>query len=148
MTMRLETISEDLVEKLAMATSEQRKRAVLVACEHALRAVSLSSSIVDSSMEQLRRGEVFSPRLVLELNDFVGKLDSEYFDFQESSGEESGFDANALNLFSQARAVSALAFGGGEESLLSSAESIYEASAAVDDGDTLLKAVLAALSEQ
>ncbi|WP_157883361.1 hypothetical protein [Pseudomonas sp. ATCC 13867] len=148
MTMRLETISEYLVEKLAAATSEQRKRAVLAACDHALKAVSLSNSVVDLSMEKLRRGEMFSPRLVLELKDFSEKLDSEYFDFQESSEEESGFDANALNLFSQARAVSALAFGGGEESLLSSAESIYEASAAVDDSDTLLNAVLAALSEQ
>lgn len=147
MTMRLEAISEDLVVKLTMATSEQRRRAVLVACEHALRSTPLSSSIVDSSMAQLRRGEIFSPQLVLELNDFVEKLDGEYFDFQESSGEESGFDTNALNLFSQARAVSALALGG-KESLLSSAESIYEASAAVDDSDTLLKAVLAALSEQ
>ncbi|MCP8463130.1 hypothetical protein NK553_04135 [Pseudomonas sp. ZM23] len=146
--MRLATVSEELVERMAAATSEQRKRAVIAACDHAIKAVSLSNSVVSLSMERLRRGEIFSPRLVSELNSLVEKLDGEYFVLQENSGDEAGFDRYALRAFSQARAISALAFGGVGESLFSSAESIYEASAAVDDIETFLKAVVAALSEQ
>lgn len=145
MMIRLEAVSKELVEKLAAATSGQRKKAVILACEHALQAASLSIPIVDYSLEKLRQGEIFSSQLMLELNALAERLDNEYFELQEESGESSGFSSGVLSLFSQARAVSALAFAGGEESIASSAESIYEASAAVDDSDALLKIVLGEL---
>ncbi|WP_141690782.1 hypothetical protein [Pseudomonas sp. 1 R 17] len=52
----------------------------------------------------------------------------------DSLDEEQSLNVEDLQLFSQARAVSALSLAGGEDSLMAATEAIYEASSAVDDG--------------
>lgn len=66
---------------------------------------------------------------------------------QDSLDEGQNLNEEGLQLFSQARAVSALSLAGGEDSLMTATEAIYEASSVVDDGAYIFKAVFSVLSE-
>ena len=145
MTTRLKSVSEYLVKKLSEASSDQRKKAIIVACNDAINSSAVSIPIVDRAIEKLRHGELFSPTLIAGLNNLSEILDDKYFYNQEIS---KNVDSNRyyLTLFSQARAVSALALGGGEETLFSTTEAIYEASAAVNNQDTFINNILSTLA--
>lgn len=145
--MRLEAVEKGLVERLKVASQEQQRSAARVACELALQAVSVGIPIVVDSLEQLRRGGKLTVEQISELDSLAVKLDEQYFDLQDRLDDEQGLDVAALQLFSQARAVSALSLAGGENSLMAAAEAIYEASSAVDDGAGIFEAVLLVLSE-
>lgn len=145
--MRLEAVEKGLVERLKAASQKRQRSAVRVACELAFQAVSVDMPLVVDALEQLRRGEKFTSGQISALEGLVAKLDDQYFDLQDRSDDEQGLDVDALQLFSQARAVSALSLAGGENSLMSAAEAIYEASSAVDDGAGIFETVLLVLSE-
>lgn len=147
MIMRLETVEKGLVERLKAASPKQQRSAVRVACELAFQAVPVDMPLVVDALEQLRRGEKFTSGQISALEGLAAKLDDQYFDLQDRLDDEQGLDVDALQLFSQARAVSALSLAGGEDSLMSVAEAIYEASSAVDDGTGIFEAVLLVLSE-
>jgi hypothetical protein len=133
--MRLETVEKGLVERLKAASQKQQRSAVRVACELAFQAVDMP--LVVDSLEQLRRGEKFTIGQISALENLAAKLDEQYFELQDGLDDEQNLDVNALQLFSQARAVSALSLAGGENSFMSAAEAIYEASSAVDDGSKI-----------
>ncbi|WP_347929563.1 hypothetical protein [Pseudomonas helvetica] len=147
MIMRLETVEKGLVERLKTASQEQQRSAVRVACELAFQAVSVGMPIVVDSLEQLRCGGKLTVEQISELDSLAAKLDEQYFDLQDRLDDEQGLDVAALQLFSQARAVSTLSLAGGEDSLMAAAEAIYEASSAIDDGTGIFEAVLLVLSE-
>lgn len=147
MTIRLKSVSECLVNKLSDVSSNQRKKAIIVACADAVNASGVSIPIVDEAIEKLRRGELFSAELVMVLINLSDKLDFLYFDSQEKSEKNRISNAKYLKLFSQARAVSALALGGSDETLFSTAEAIYEASMAVNNQDIFINNILSTLSE-
>jgi hypothetical protein len=77
----------------------------------------------------------------------AAQLDAKYFDLQDRLGEGRNLNREGLQLFSQARVVSALSLAGRENSLMTATEAIYEASLAVDDGTHIFKAVLSVLPE-
>lgn len=147
MIMRLEMVEKGLVEKLKLASEEQRRGAVKVACELAFQAYPVEVSIVVESLRQLRSGNKLTTDQVSGLNALAAQLDEKYFDVQDSLDEGQNLNVEGLQLFSQARAVSALSLAGGEDSLMTATEAIYEASSAVDDGTHIFKAVLSVLSE-
>jgi hypothetical protein len=60
MVMRLEVVEKGLLEKLKLATEEQRGIAVRVACELALQACPVEVPIVVESLRQLLSGNGFT----------------------------------------------------------------------------------------
>ena len=143
--MRLETVAKDLAAKLRTASPAQQRAASLVACQLALQAVPIEAPIVSETLEQLRQQGVLPQRRVAELNDLAAQLDGEYFDLQDKAEDDPALQSEALRLFGQARAVSALSFAGGQDALAAAMEAIYEASATMDDGSRIYDAVLLAL---
>lgn len=147
MIMRLEMVDKGLVERLKLVSDEQRRGAVKVACELAFQASPMDVPIVVESFGQLRSGNKFTAEQVYELNALAAQLDEKYFELQDGLDEGQNLSVENLQLFSQARAVSALSLAGGDDSLMTAAEAIYEASSAVDDGAYIFKAVLSFLPE-
>ncbi|WP_092457295.1 hypothetical protein [Pseudomonas sp. NFACC45] len=147
MIMRLEMVEKNLVEKLKVASEEQRRNAVKVACELAFQACPVDVPIVVESLRELCLGNKLTTEQVSGLDDLAAQLDERYFDLQDSMEEGQNLDVRVLQIFSQARAVSALSLAGGDDSLMAAAEAIYEASSAVDDGANIFKSVLSVLPE-
>lgn len=147
MIMRLEMIDKGLVEKLKLVSEDQRRVAVKVACELAFQACPVEVPIAAESLRQLLSGNRLTTDQVSGLNTLAAQLEEKYFALQDSLNEGQNLNLEGLQLFSQARAVSALFLAGGEDSLMTVAEAIYEASSAVDDGTHILKAVLSVLPE-
>lgn len=147
MIMRLEEVEKGLVEKLKVASEKQRRSAVKVACELAFQACPVDGPIVVESLKQLCLGSKLTAEQVSGLDNLAAQLDEQYFDLQDSQNEGQNLDAEVLRLFSQARVVSALSLAGGEDSLMTAAEAIYEASSAVDDRVYIFKSVLLVLPE-
>ncbi|MFL1548936.1 hypothetical protein ACI77I_07475 [Pseudomonas sp. D47] len=143
--MRLEMVEESLVEKLKVVSEEQRRHAVKVACELALQACLVEVSIVAESLRYLQSGNKLTTDQVSGLDALAARLDEKYFDLQDSLDEGQSLNVEGLQLFSQARAVSALSLAGGEDSLMAATAAIYEASSAVDDGTNIFKAALSVL---
>lgn len=147
MIMRLEEVEKSLVEKLKVANEEQRRSAVKVACELAFQACPVDVPIVVESLKQLCLGNKLTAEQVSRLDVLAAQLDEQYFDLQESLNEGQGLDVKVLRLFSQARVVLALSLAGGDDSVMTATEAIYEASSAVDDRVYIFRSVLLVLSE-
>ena len=147
MIMRLEMVEKGLVEKLKLVSQEQRRSAVKVACKLAFQACPVEVPIVVESLRQLRSGNKLTTDQVSGPDALAAQLDEKYFNLQDSLDEGQNLNEEGLQLFSQARAVSALSLAGGEDSLMTVTEAIYEASSAVDDGTYIFKAVLSVLPE-
>ena len=144
--MRLEIAEKDVAKKLRLANPTQQRAASLVACELALEAAAIENPDVLSAIEQLKRDKQLTKEVLSELNALAAQLDEEYFDLQDRSEDDPSIQVESLRLFGQARAVKALSFAGGEDSLVAAMEAIYEASATVDDGSKIFEAVLLVLS--
>ncbi|MDA3136088.1 hypothetical protein HG619_07695 [Pseudomonas syringae] len=95
--------------------------------------------IIVESLRQLRSANKLTTDQVSGLDSLAAQLDEKYFDLQDSLDEAQNLNLEGLQFFSQARAVSALSLAGGEDSLMTATEAIYEASSAVDDGTYILK---------
>ena len=147
MIMRLEMVEKGLVEKLKLVSEEQRRVAVKVACELAFQACPVDVPIVVESLRQLQSGNKLTTDQVSGLDALAAQLDEKYFDLQDNLDEGQSLNPDGLQLFSQARAVSALSLAGGENSLMKATEAIYEASSAVDDGTHIFKEVHSVLPE-
>lgn len=138
---RLETVAKDLVARLRTAAPAQQRAASLVACQLALQSAPMDISIVSTAFEELRDQGVLSVQRVTELSALVAQLDQAYLDLQDRSEDEPDLQPDALRLFSQARAISALSVAGGGDALMAAIEAIYEASVAVDDASSIYNAV-------
>ncbi|WP_207282555.1 hypothetical protein [Pseudomonas sp. FW300-N2F2] len=147
MIMRLEMVQKNLVEKLKISSEEQRRSAVKVACDLAFQACPVDVPIVVESLRQLCLGNKLTAEQVSGLDILVAQLDEQYFDLQDSLNDGQNSDVKVLRLFSKARVVSALSLAGGENSLMTATEAIYEASSAVDDRIYIFKSVFSVLSE-
>lgn len=143
---RLEISEKHLAQKMKVVSEEKRRSAVRVACELAFQICPVDLPVVDESLRQLLSGYKLSIEQVAKLEWLAAQLDEEYFNLHDSQNEEMQLNPQALHLFSQARAVSALACAGREDSIESATEAIYEAASAIDDG-LVLNAVLSVLSE-
>jgi len=145
MNTRLETVAKNLAARLEASNSEQQRKASIIACEFALQAISLEIPIISESLGQLRQNKRLSQERIDELNNLVAQLDGRYFDIQSKAEDDVALQAEMIRLFSQARAVSALSFAGGEEALVAAMESVYEASMVFDDYSKLFSIVENAL---
>jgi len=146
--MRLETVAKNVAEKLKVATMSKQREAGLVACEIALLAAPIENPTVLDAVAQLRDKGRLTDEILASLNGLTDQLDQKYFDLQEEAESDPDIQPEYLHFFGQARAVSALAFAGGADSLTAAMEAIYEASATVDDSQKIYDAVLLALSDE
>lgn len=139
--MRLEMVAKDLAEKLRLTDTSTQRAAALYACELALQAAPTMNPDVLSAVEELRQNGRLKNQTLMKLNDLAANLDQQYFDLQEKAEEDPVVHFEYLRLFSQARAVAALSFAGGEHALISAMEAIYEASVTVEDATQIYDAV-------
>jgi hypothetical protein len=139
--MRLDTIDKPLVDDLVKATRELQRKAAMTACEIAINSTGLDIAVVDTCLDHLRHGHLLSAHPHAELERLIVDLDEQYFDLQHLD------DALSLQMFGQARALSAVKFAGEAHSLLTISEAIYEASLATENGAYVLDAVRKILSE-
>lgn len=143
--MRLETLDKELAARIRVAKPCQQRAASLIACQVALHEVQMDINIVLQATEELRIKGVISHQQIAELNELVDQLDDAYFDLLVRSEDEPDLMPEAMCFFRQARAVSALSFAGGTDSLSAAMESIYEASIALDDATRVSDAVILVL---
>lgn len=118
-----------------------------MACELAFQDCPVEVSIVLESLRQLCSGNRLTTDQVSGLDALAAQLDEKYFALQHSLDERRDLDEEGLKLVSQARVVSSLSLAGGENSLMTATEAIYEASSAVDNGAHIFKAVLSVFPE-
>jgi hypothetical protein len=142
---RLETISNSLVNALRHASENRQRTACLAACEFAVAKTGVSSSAVEQALQLLRASQPIPAELKQDLDALTQRLDEEYFDLQEATEDGNASEEEWKRAFSQARAVSALAFAAGEDAFDAATEAIYEATATVDENEELLAIVLKAL---
>jgi len=144
---RLETVSKDLSLQIEAASIDQQMKASLVACELALQAAHISIPIVEVSLMRLQQKQRLSQEQIAELSRLSEQLDEKYFAAQERSETNTALRTEALQLFKQARAVSALSFAGGEINSVAARESIYEASMVFDNREEFFSKVEGAISK-
>lgn len=141
-TNRLDSSNPQLAEALRRASDLQRREATRVACERAASATEANGPEVAAAILAFRAGKAPGPRLREDLEAAAARLDEEYFRLEEQGPVAA--KAEALRLFSKARATSAFAFAmstdPGELH-----DAIYEALAAVDDPRDIIRPVEAAL---
>jgi len=140
---RLDSISRNAGEAFRHATWRQRRRAVLAACEFAVRRSELNENIVAEALALLRAEKAPDITVRQRLEELAARLDDQYFDASKEPDEALGPDG--LGFFSKARAAAALAYAFGDPERIH--EAIYEAIATTNDQEELLKTILATLHE-
>jgi hypothetical protein len=141
-TFRLDSNQPQLAEAFRRASDLQRREAARLACERAASATEVNGPEVAAAIAAFRTGEATRPRLREDLEAAAARLDEEYFRLEEQGSDAA--KAEALRLFSKARATSAFAFA------MSTNpgdlhDAIYEALAAVDDPRDIVRAMETAL---
>ena len=144
--LRLESVSTSLVTALRHAAEIRQRAACLVACEFAVVQTGISSSTVQRALQLLRALKPIPAELKQGLDVLTQQLDDKYFDFQEAAEDGNVSEDEWKQVFSQARAASALAFASGENAFDAASEAIYEAAATVDEPNELLSIVLKTLA--
>lgn len=139
---RLYAAAKVLAARLRNASPSQQRAASRLACQLAMQASALRFPVALAALHELQSTGSLSDQRVTELSGLASSLDKTYFDRQDGPVETSASGTDALRLFSQARAVSALSLAGGKNPLVAALESIYESGAAVDDAHSVYDAVL------
>lgn len=142
---RLETLSPDLAAKIQRASAAKQRAASLAACEFAISHAKVEHPLVKRALERVRALGVFTPDEKAELEALAAQLDEEYFTLQEAAEEGRASTEDYMRVFSQARAVAALAFAGGEDASQAVTEAIYEAAATTDNKEELSARILSVL---
>jgi len=137
---RLSMVDPELAEELRAADARSRRRAALVAASVALEHVEVDDLLVSRALETLQQGNL-DESLRLELSALADVLDTEYWTLQSAYEEGGASEESFLCAFRRARAVAAVCFALHPDDLYAALESAYEAYSAVEDGDSVLKAV-------
>ena len=141
---RLDSKARGVAEAFRKASSEQQRRAALVACETVLPLVGLEGDDdVNAGLRALREGRTNDAALHKRLSALSARFDDDYFRLDEEGVEAK--KPEGLRLFAKARGVAALAFAlsDGTSGLH---EAIYEAmSSLIDDPSPVTHMVEAAL---
>jgi uncharacterized protein YciI len=144
--MRLEREAKDIADRLLTAGPMQRRNATLAACELALKLASVTNSVVLSALDQYKTNGAIAKQSIAEVKEVAEHLDEGYFAATEATDTNGTLGEEALRLFGQARAVSAVLACGGQDSLESAMDAIYEALAATDQREAIRHTVLVALT--
>lgn len=139
---RLASAFPELVECFLRAPVSKQRRAALVAIEIAASRAGLEGDEVNVALETLRRGEQADVALRDQLEALVSYLDDRYLRLDE--GGDDAAKAEALRLFSRARAAAALAHAFSDD-VGELQEVVYEAINALDEPSEIVREVKRAL---
>lgn len=142
---RLDSISPALANLFRHSSKSQQRRAAWVVCAVAVSQSGLETNGLEAALELILRGDGERSLARIKLRQLAEKLDAEYLNLYEASGQV--MTPDALSRFRKARAASALAFGLSSDSE-ELHESIYEAIIASEIRTEALNAAEAALEEQ
>ncbi|MCE4538545.1 hypothetical protein LXT12_14935 [Pelomonas sp. P7] len=141
MPSRLYTFSPQLDRAFQRATLPSRRAAVLAACDAAVACLQSIDPVIKGALDCFRCNTT-TPKIIEALKLFIDEKDGTYFSLSEA---QDGTNEEALLLFSEARAASAL--------LAAVAlqpdqwhEAIYEAAMSTDDPSEIERQVNAALT--
>jgi len=143
--LRLETVDARLVALVEGASDDRRRRAALAAAEFAKVRTGLRDDSVDALLSAVGRGEVGDTEEHRAVVAVVESLDARQWELQDRVDAGDAAVEEHLRAFSVARAASAAAFAADGDARVAALEALYEAHAAVDDLDALLRAVTPAL---
>lgn len=142
---RLERLSPDLADRLRHASPPKQRAAALAACEFAVAHTKVEYAIVEKALKKVRAAGVLAPTERAELDALAAQLDEEYFVLQDAAEEGRASTEDYMRRFSEARAIAALSFVGGEDAFQAATEAIYEAAATTDDNEALTSIIQSAL---
>ena len=145
MITRLDSSAKQLADKLRVSAPKEQRAAALIACTLALLAADVNDSRVAEVLKDLKSSGRHLEKTRVFLEQLISQLDEKYFSLLAKAEANPRIKIDYLRWFSQARAVSALAFAGYEDSLMAALEAIYEASVTVDDATEIYEAVLTSL---
>lgn len=138
---RLSSISPTLSEMFRRADDLRRRKALLSACLRAIDDAGLRDKSAGRAIEQIRAGVGSVHDLRSSLLALAQSLDDQYFALGD---DERPTSPNALPIFQQARAASALALAVSADST-DWGEAIYEAVSASSDKPELIRLLIAEL---
>lgn len=137
---RLDSLQPVVAKRFREATSNKRREAVRVACEHAVVATGLTAPEVSEALAVLRGVPARDVSLRERLESLAARFDDDYFRLDEDGGQKH----KALLCFSKARATSGLAFALAADDM-DLQEAIYESFSALDEPADLVRLVEHAL---
>ncbi len=145
---RLELVDRDLMAQLQNTSPVQRLWIAQEICSLALHQTELIDSLLDKALLAIGKADESRSMLRPEVQALLDKLEDDYFGLLDS--QESGQDSikEVEIAFNKARAVNALYFALGENSVENLAEVIYEVQAAINDRAAVLQVVQEAQSNQ
>lgn len=103
--------------------------------------------VLDSLAQFREIGSLPTPNIDA-LNELVFQLDNRYFELQGQSEVNPTLGVEIRRVFGQARAIAAVAFAGGQDSLSAAMEAIYEAPVASEKEYLVFEVALKALKER
>jgi hypothetical protein len=132
MSARLATVAPDLVSRLDSLSDDQLRNVVTVAAREAVTRSGLEEPAVSTALDLIGTGEPdLTARSAVEV--IATRLDERAWDIQELEGDSRQY----LDSFQRARAAWAVFFALDPDRRVSTAESIYEAQAALGSIDEL-----------
>ncbi|WP_434046052.1 MULTISPECIES: hypothetical protein [Sorangium] len=135
---RLDSFSPALAERFRKASPQKRRMAAVVACEFASAAAHLSDQEVALALDALRHDKAAPPFLQQRLECLAAQFDDEYLRLDQE--EDESRKPESLRLFSKSRATWALVFALFHDPAQLH-EAIYEAIAAMNDPEELVRAI-------
>ncbi|MCY0999885.1 hypothetical protein OWM54_22375 [Myxococcus sp. MISCRS1] len=137
---RLDSVARGFAEVFLQAPSSNRRAALVAACEMGLRHSRVMDPLASRALETIRSGGSATPTLRRELAERAARLDEAYL---SRCDEDGSAEAEALEMFSKARAFASLAYalGEGEDWL----EALYEAVSTVDEQGRMVERLSALL---
>jgi hypothetical protein len=140
---RLDSVAPTLAEHFRQASSRDRRRAALLACEAAATAVGLASDEAREALVVLRGSALADTSLRERLEGLAAEFDDEYLRLNEA--DDSVRKREGLRRFSMARATSALVFALSEDDHVLH-EAIYEALSSMEDSSGVVRLMDAVLA--
>lgn len=138
---RLDTISPRLAAEIFDASPDRQRRIVFVACEFAAKRARLIQPEVVSALEILREGGIAPPEMKISVEELASRADDAYLDSLERQDAPEDAQRKTLELFAQARALSAIALALDPTTAMAPHDVIYEAAMATDLREELLEKV-------
>jgi hypothetical protein len=141
---RLETVAADLVALIERASDEQRRSAALAAAEFAVTRSGLDDQRVVDALQAARDGVAGDTPERSAVEALAASLDEVQWDLQDRAADAESAEVERWDVFGRARVASAVYYSSAAVPREAALESVYEASAVVDDVDEL-RAVVAPL---
>lgn len=147
-TTRLESqpIFQGLAKRFRRLDPESLRRAKIAALRYGIEAICLKDEVALEILKLLETGQPVPAALRDRITALAEESDEAYFNAQDEQAASAGeAEDPVLPLFSKARLLSAFVFALDKDPRESTFETVYEVSAAIDQGKDLIERIEAAL---